>query len=282
MIKHASALLLSVTLVSITACDSSHMRDTDSGPRVRIDATVGGVDARGPDAGCPGGVCACPSDINPWDPGSPGSQCTVEGARCGSAGGVCDGALSCTCTSGVWQCRVAEPDPACYCGREPTMGSPCNTEGMGCGACCPGPGEWPALSCVEGRWAAAACPPVVCPDRGCPVDRVAAVGAYCPATNTTCGNPCCSSPIRCSDTHRWVSLPEADCICPFNEEFTCGAGSCVADQVCTSDCGPMDGVIFSCQPSRSGCVGCACFTEPGVICEEIDGHIFVRPNGFCG
>lgn len=69
MTKPASAFLFSLAFASIAACDNSHMRgDTDSGPRARIDATVvgavdaavGAVDAALPDAGCPGGVCACP------------------------------------------------------------------------------------------------------------------------------------------------------------------------------------------------------------------------------
>ncbi len=270
-----SIAALSLVLATLSACDNTHTRGTeDSG--IPVDATTR-VDAfTATDTGCAGGICACSPDVNPFRP----TACSVEGERCGSTGGACGGGTDCTCTAGLWQCRVAEPDPACWCGREPTMGSPCNTEGMGCGACCPGPGEWPALQCVGGRWAAAACPPVECPDHGCPVDRPGAVGTSCPSPGTRCGNACCSSPIQCDPaTRRWVALPEADCICS-EPDFVCGEGSCTADRDCISECGPADGIIFSCHSAPDGCTGCGCY--PGQACEVRDGHVFVLPSGFCG
>ncbi len=285
MNKHASALLLPLAFVSIAACDSSHTRgDGDSGPPTRIDATVIPLDVGAIDAGCPGGICACPADLNPWDPTSPGSRCSVEGARCGSGGGsVCGAAISCTCMDSAWQCFVAEPDPACTCGREPTIGGPCSEDGMGCGACCPGPGEWPAMQCVDGRWEAGLCPPILCPEsNSCPADRASAVGRLCSSPGARCGSACCSAAIECDPaTNRWVALPDADCICNLRE-YECGDGTCAEGQDCVGECGPADGVIFTCEPPPAGCMGCGCYTDPGLRCEERDGNVFVRTIGFCG
>lgn len=291
MTKPTSAFLFSLVFISIAACENSHVRgDTDSGPRARIDATVvgavdaavGAVDAALPDAGCPGGVCACPDDLNPWDPTSPSSQCSVEGARCGSNGGACGGLLSCTCTAGAWGCLVAEPDPACTCGREPTLGGPCSEDGMSCGTCCPAPGEWSPMRCVDGAWEAGLCPPVLCPSGSCPADRREAVGSSCTSSGARCGSACCSSAIECDPaTNRWIGLPDADCICNLRE-YDCGGGSCAEGQNCVGECGPADGVIFTCENPPAGCTGCGCYTDPGLACEERDGNIFVRTLGFCG
>lgn len=276
MIKRVSKFVFSLALASIAACDSSHTRgDGDSGPPMRIDATVGGPDVG---LGCPGGICACAPDLNPWEP----TACTVEGARCGSSGGACGGALLCTCTSGTWECMVAEPDPACWCGREPTIGGPCSEAGMTCGTCCPGPGEWAPLQCVDGRWEAGLCPPILCPEaESCPADRREAVDRPCTSPGARCGSPCCSAAIECDPaTNRWVALPDADCICNLRE-FECGSGSCAEGQHCVGECGPADGVIFTCEPPPAGCTGCGCYTDPGLTCEERDGNVVVRRAGFC-
>ena len=279
------AFAFALAVATLAGCDDSHTRDTDSGldaPSTLRDTNPRLGETGTLDASCAGGLCACPPGINPWDPRAPGSRCSVEGAECGSNGGICGGALSCTCTAGQWQCRVAEPDPACRCGRQPTLGSPCVDDGMTCGACCPVAGEWPLLECVEGRWAPGACPAIVCPDRGCPVDRAAAVGTSCPNPGRLCGNACCSTPIQCApDSGRWVALPEADCICA-QPDFACGSGTCTADQACVGECSPSDGIDYSCQGPREGCTGCGCYTDPSVLCEVRDGHVFVRPTGFCG
>ncbi len=278
-----SELLLTLSVLAplaLSACDSSHMRGDDAGPR---------PDASSPDASASldgGGIC--PDGIDPWNPMSPGSRCTTEGERCSSGGGsVCGAGMFCECRSGSWSCAVAEPDPACYCGREPEPGSPCNVEGDSCGACCPMPGEnaWAPLTCSGGRWEPLGCPPIECPGdpAPCPADRPAAVGQPCDGSSRICGNPCCGEAITCSPDGVWVSGPDAACACAPDSSFACGPGSCTSDRACVSFCGPTDGVEHRCDALPEGCSSCACaVVSPGQVCEERDGRVFLSVAGFCG
>jgi len=230
-------------------------------------------------------ICSdeCPAGIEPWNPDSPGNACAPEGRECASGGSVCGAGMFCQCASGRWSCAVAEPDPACYCGREPAEGSPCVEEGMLCGSCCPTPGS-PAFgpfTCVGGRWTIndcpAECPPIAEPP--CPADRP--LGLACPLEGQLCGNPCCDA-IQCT-AGVWGPGPEVGCACDPSSVFTCGTGSCTADRACASHCGPADGIEHSCLALPTGCHSCDCApVDPGVICEEREGHVFLREAGFCG
>jgi hypothetical protein len=223
---------------------------------------------------------ACPSGIDPYRPSAPGNACAVDGATCRSGEGACGGALFCTCMGGSWNCAVAEPDPVCWCGREPREGDPCDGEGATCGACCPSSDEplWAPRVCVGGRWTAAACPAVECPPRSCPSDTRGALGQPC-AEGQTCGDPCCSTAIRCVGGV-WVPGPEADC--DRCRSFGCGPGSCRDDQYCRSGCGPTDGIEYTCEPLFE-CRDCSCLAVPsGGTCEVIDGRVFVQEPLGCG
>ncbi len=233
---------------------------------------------------CPNTMC--PPDINPWNPTDPHSACSPDGAMCSSGGtDVCGSAMSCRCESGHWNCAVAEPDPVCWCGRQPSAGDRCNMEGASCGECCPTPGGtgWPAMQCVSGHWTAATCPAIECAAvaRECPADTAILLGTACPTTEgARCGDPCCSDSVTCFDGV-WVRGPEADCaLC---SEYVCGAGHCRADQTCTSRCGPADGIEYFCAPQVSGCNACSCMPPSSISrCEMIDGHPHVSEIGFCG
>lgn len=232
---------------------------------------------------CPDG--RCPDGIDPW--ATPGTACGVEGAHC-SGGGTdpCGSALECDCSGGHWSCLVAEPDPVCYCGREPSAGDRCNEEGAACGECCPtlGGTGWAAMTCVDGHWQPAACPELVCPPiaEDCPVDRASALGTACLVEHQLCGNPCCDSAFQCSGGV-WVEGPFAACACDPSTAYACGAGTCERGQACSSHCGPADGIEHSCSPLPEGCTSCECVTVPaGYTCEVRDGHVFLSMSGFCG
>jgi hypothetical protein len=246
----------------------------------------------GPDCVCdtsgptPAYVCGseCPPGIMPWNPEDPANACSPEGRSCfsGSAS-ACGAAMSCQCMGGRWTCAVAEPDPACWCGREPTAGGPCTEEGMSCGACCPTP-ESPAFgpfTCVGGEWVLGDCPAIECPPvvDSCPAVRE--LGSPCGVEGQTCGDACCSAQTCLGGV--WTPGPEADCLCDPGRSFACGAGSCTSDRVCVSDCGPDDGLVHRCDALPSGCTRCDCLAlPPGQVCEEIDGHAHVRVSDFCG
>jgi len=259
------------------------------------------VDARTCPPGCVGGapaggncecqgttwVCEpeeCPSGLNPWSPDDPANACRVEGAECNAGtGSACGAGMWCTCESGRWSCAVAEPDPVCWCGREPEIGDPCNGSEPTCGQCCPtadGP-NWPAMECVDGAWQPAACPEIVCPpvEESCPADTSAVRGDFCGIDGQSCGDPCCGSAIVCEDGI-WRRGPDADCIC--EDPQPCGSGGCPAPQYCHQSCGPDDGIIDRCVPLLTDCASCECLEiESWERCEMVDGRPHVQPVG-CG
>jgi len=228
----------------------------------------------------------CPPDVNPWNPDHPGNACSPEGATCnGGSSDECGGGLWCTCESGRWNCAVGEPDPVCWCGREPSEGDRCNDDGMTCGECCPTAGGtgWPAMQCVEGHWTSAACPEIVCPAVAvaCPVDTSTVLGRPCAIEEASCGDQCCSNAIVCQGGG-WVEGIDADCL--TCNSYACGGGLCSDDQYCNSYCGPDDGIDYDCQPlPPTDCHECGCLDlPPGHTCTMIDGHPHVRELGFCG
>ncbi len=298
-------------VVGLAGCSASHVELGDGGitgaDAPPGDASCGSsaaptcVSSCGSDAGapadcvdgawvCPAGTVdilscptACPPGIDPW--ASPGTVCSTEGAHCSSGGDACGSGMWCECSGGHWSCAVAEPDPVCYCGREPAAGDRCNEEGASCGECCPTPGGtgWPAMSCVGGHWQPAACPPVVCPllPRACPVDGPAVIGTPCADEAQICGNACCGTAFQCSGGV-WVSGPDADCACRPGA-FACGVGTCEDYQACTSQCGPTDGIEHTCTLLPDGCTSCDCIAVPaGYSCEMRDGSVFLSMMGFCG
>ncbi len=239
-----------------------------------------GCTCRGTEWVCP--PRECPADINPWDPDHPGNACTTEGATCRNGGdSPCGGFMSCTCEGGRWTCLVAEPDPVCWCGREPSEGDACSEEGAVCGECCPAPGGWAAMACHDGAWTTATCPEIVCPvDVSCPVETSTLLGRSCSVDGAACGDPCCSNAVRC-EGGTWVHGPDADCITCNSHE--CGGGLCNEHQYCNAFCGPADGIDYDCQPLPDGCSDCSCLDlPPSHTCSMIDGHPHVRELGFCG
>jgi len=227
----------------------------------------------------------CPSGINPWDPSDAGNACLFEGATCtGGAGDSCGAGLSCRCTSNRWVCAVAEPDPVCWCGREPREGDDCNGDAATCGQCCPtadGP-NWPAMECVDGSWRYAACPDIECPPvyEECPVDTASEIGRTCTIDRQLCGNPCCSTAITCNEG-RWEAGPFAACAC--EPAHPCGDGTCTSRQYCRQRCGPADGLQHHCVAAPEGCDTCACLPlDDSQVCEMVDGRPMVRMAGFCG
>ncbi len=310
MRAHGFLLFLSVT-VSVVGCSAAHGRFDDGG--VSDAATCGGptpfwcVSSCDSDAlqrptceggawrcppgtidhsTCPPAASICPDGINPWDRSDPGSACDVEGATCtNSGGGPCGGGMFCTCESGSWNCAVAEPDPVCWCGREPSAGDPCNEEGSSCGQCCPtadGP-NWPAMGCVDGRWQPTACPDV-CPPVGgaiCPADADAAVDTACTTEGQQCGTVCCGRTGITCRSGRWQRDVGMACAC--EPAITCGPGSCTAQQYCRTQCGPDDGAEYHCLSRPDGCDTCDCVPlSDSQACEMIDGHPYVTEAFGCG
>lgn len=226
-------------------------------------------------------------DLDPWNPMDPRNACSVEGATCNSGSGdACGAAMFCTCTRGAWNCAVAEPDPVCWCGRQPAEGDRCAEEGASCGECCPTPGGtgWPAMQCVSGHWETSPCPAVECPMvepiLECPVDTSTLLGRACAEEGAYCGDSCCSSSVECR-AGLWVRGPEADC--ESCNEYACGEGACREDQYCGSRCGPADGIAFYCAPLGFDCHDCSCLVlDASQRCEMIDGHPHVSQLGFCG
>jgi hypothetical protein len=272
-----SGVLLVALLVSLAAgCSDAHVRVGDDAGSVGdaaplIDAHVSGE---------------CPPGINPWNPSDPASACSPEGATCTSGSGdACGSFMSCTCEMGHWSCAVAEADPVCWCGRQPSEGDRCNTEGMSCGECCPTPGGtgWPAMQCMAGHWTAAACPAVVCPPietPECPANTRPLIGTACTSEGQFCGDACCSDPITCT-AGVWQMGPEADCFACL--EYPCGDGACRTDQTCVSRCGPADGIEYVCAARDASCNDCSCIPITSAQrCEMIDGHPHVSETGFCG
>lgn len=228
---------------------------------------------------CSGG---CPAGIDARDPDAPGSACSTEGATC-SEGTQCGSAMFCTCESGRWNCGVAEPDPVCWCGREPEVGDACNGEAPECGQCCPtaeGP-NWPPMSCVDGAWQPTACEEIACPEvlLECPVDIESVLGTACVHDAQSCGNPCCGS-IQCNGGI-WERGPLLGCACELAP--ACGSGSCTAQQSCNVRCGPDDGSEYYCRQLPEGCDSCECAPLlPGQTCEMIEGRVHVNENEICG
>lgn len=228
----------------------------------------------------------CPSGIDPWNPENPANACSPEGRSCRSGGGsACGFFMGCDCEGGRWSCVVAEPDPACWCGREPELGSACNEEGALCGSCCPtpeSPEPFGPFTCIDGHWSANDCPAIECPSidpPACPAVRE--IGTPCASEGQTCGDVCCSAQT-CVDGV-WMPGPEADCLCDPTRSFACGSGSCTDGNACTSYCGPDDGLEHRCDPLPEGCTSCGCLDlEPGQLCEDRDGHVFSSGNELCG
>ena len=219
----------------------------------------------------------CPDGINPWNPSDPANACSPEGRHCENLGGECGGAMFCDCTSGRWDCAVAEPDPACFCGREPTAGGACVSDGEICGQCCPtseGP-SWDPMVCEGGRWTPAACPDVECEPvvEVCSVDPRDEIGERCEIEGQACGDQCCGDSTICR-AGRWELGPEALCFACL--AFECGTGSCHDGQYCSNGPGPDDGPIFQCVSLPEGCSDCGCIPIPDSYeCEMIDGRPYV-------
>lgn len=241
----------------------------------------------------PGCVCdrgewrcdaTCPPDLNPWDPSHPSNACWVEGAECTSGGtDPCGGGMWCTCRGGRWECAVAEPDPVCYCGREPSEGDRCVEEGASCGECCPLPGGWPAMTCSGGRWTAAECGDVLCPPAPslpCPANTASIAGRACDLEGASCGDECCGDHVVCTGG-RWE--PQTGVPCVWCSAWECGDGSCHDGELCHETCGPADGPAYFCEPTPEGCSSCDCIPLWGTQrCEMIDGHPHVIDLGLCG
>ncbi len=226
----------------------------------------------------------CPPDLNPWDPRDPHNACAAEGAECTSGGtDPCGGGMWCECRGGLWECAVAEPDPVCWCGRQPSEGDRCSEEGAMCGECCPTPGGWPAMVCEGGHWTPALCPDVECapvPAVSCPANTSSVIGHACDVEGASCGDPCCDDAIVCRGG-RWEPGPVADCVwCPA---WTCGDGACHSNEYCHRSCGPTDGIVYTCEPTPESCSSCDCIPLWGTQrCEMVDGHPHVIDLGFCG
>ncbi len=225
----------------------------------------------------------CPPDLNPWDPTDPNNVCSVEGAECSSGSGdQCGGAMFCTCIGHLWQCAVAEPDPVCWCGREPSEGDRCVEEGAMCGECCPTPGGpgWAPMICAGGHWTAAACPPG-CPapePSPCPANTASVLGQACGPEGAFCGDACCDDAIVCQGG-RWEPGPVADCT--WCSAWACGDGNCHDGEYCHQGCGPTDGPEYFCEPA-AGCSSCDCLPNLDYQrCEMVDGHPLVIDVG-CG
>lgn len=265
-----------LSALCVVGCADSHGVPQGDASLLPRDGSIFLPDAPLPDAG----NRSCPADFNPWDPNA---TCSVEGAHCESGGtDVCSSFISCDCRAGRWQCAVAEADPVCWCGRQPNVGDRCSTEGMSCGECCPTPGSWGALVCVDGHWAASACPPVVCPAilEECPVDTASVLGTSCSSEGQQCGDSCCGTPIVCQGG-AWRPGPIADCA--TCNQYACGEGFCRGDQFCGSRCGPTDGIDHYCARSSDGCNDCGCLVlDANQSCTMVDGHPVVAELGFCG
>lgn len=263
-------------------CPPSAPLDPSECPPGCVGATPPGCVCEGTRFVCEDPIC--PAGINPWDPMDPAGVCRVEGATCtGGSTDPCGSGLFCTCTAGRWSCAVAEPDPACWCGREPEIGGRCNGDVPTCGQCCPtaeGP-NWPAVECVDGTWQPAACPEIVCPPvyEVCPVDTASALGLACPIEGQSCGDPCCGTAIVCGEG-RWQPGPDADCACRMGEP--CGEGECRDGQYCRESCGPADGIEHHCVALPEDCARCGCLPlEPWQTCAMVDGRPRVGVMG-CG
>lgn len=257
-------------------------RDTTSCPPTCHGPPPPGCTCVGTEWRCDG---TCPADLNPWDPTDPRNACAVEGAECTSGGtDPCGGATFCSCREGRWQCGVAEPDPVCYCGREPSEGDRCAEEGATCGECCPTPGGtgWAPMACEGGRWTAAACPAIECPPLviTCPAQTASALGQPCDLEGSSCGDPCCGDAIVC-EGGRWQPGPTL--LCAVCQQFPCGAGACHDGQYCHQACGPADGIVHLCEPAPAGCASCECIPLwETQRCEMIDGRPRVTDLGGCG
>ncbi len=267
-------------LVLLFGCANSHGRDHDVGPgdpdSALPDAATRDSGARDSGGDSDPGL-RCPDGINPWDPSDPGNACSPEGRHCENVGGECGGGMFCDCEAGRWLCAVAEPDPACFCGRVPTAGGACSVgEGEVCGECCPEVGGWEPLVCEGGRWTPGVCPDVECevvPEvpEVCSTNTSRDIGQRCSWEGQTCGDPCCDDEIECRDGF-WRHLP-SEILCYACIEFACGDGHCHDGQYCKSSPGPDDGGIFQCASLTEGCNDCGCIPIPeGYECEMVDGR----------
>jgi hypothetical protein len=176
---------------------------------------------------------------------------------------------------------ICPGDPVCTCERQPERGEPCEAEGASCGQCCPQPGEWPLMTCEGGTWQPGGCPPVICPPPLCPADLRTAIGQPCSSEGQSCGNGCCGTAFECR-AGAWRESEPLDCICEPGSAQPCGTGQCNLDQICQTDCGPDDGIVYSCASAFGNCGSCDCITPPdGHTCVEENGRIFFSA-GPCG
>lgn len=253
-------------------------RDLSTCPPSCIGPRPPGCACVGTEWRCEGGTC--PPDLSPWEP----TACAIEGAECTSGGtDPCGVGMFCTCRAGLWECAVAEPDPVCWCGRAPSEGDRCNEEGATCGECCPEASEWSAMTCVGGRWTAAACDAEVCPPVAripCPANTMSIAGRACEVEGASCGDECCGDLVVC-ESGTWQ--PQEGVPCVWCSAWTCGDGSCHDGEYCHETCGPDDGAVHYCEPTPEGCSSCDCLPLWGTQrCEMIDGHPHVFDLGLCG
>ncbi|MFT5354720.1 MAG: hypothetical protein ACI9KE_001928 [Polyangiales bacterium] len=271
-----------VSFLVLAACSSSHNNqlDEDAGPdAIAVDASA--PDSQTPDVLDAGAVVLeCPPGIDPY--AAPYEACSPEGATCREGSGQCGSLLACECTDGLWNCLFAHPDPVCTCGREPSEGDPCVEEGALCGECCPAAGDpdWAPMTCVEGSWQPAGCPPIECPavTASCPVNPADHVGDDCFNEGLSCGNACCGTGIDCNGGI-WRPGPDAECLC--EPQRPCGPGTCRNNQYCVQSCGPDDGPEYACEALPEACFDCSCISlETGGRCEMVDGAPVI--GHFCG
>lgn len=289
-------------VTSLAGCFSAHS-DT---PMTMADASVDGIvsiDA-GPldssilDASHVDAAWTCPSDLPVWNGNT---SCEHEGQNC-SAGSpsVCGSAYSCNCHLGFWTCAIAEPDPACWCGRYPSLGSECNTEEQECpspASCDP---SRPNLVCQSGHWIADPLNNELCaPPTVCPADADLVLGDPCATEGTLCSRTlCCELPtvpghelshasLVC-DGGVWVDARiEADCIpeIPMCNVFLCGTGFCMTDEICVQSCGPADGPQFDCyrvSPLDCGGLWGSLGRPPASCTTDSEGHLRAVIESFCG
>lgn len=296
--KNLCAILCQVSVCfGLVACSSSHGTDgtvdaaIDTG--VPVDAEI--VTDAGPRSDA-SGSCPATGVLPVWNATTP---CSDVGLTCSSGGtSTCGSFYSCECEStGFWSCAIAEPDPACWCGRYPSVDSECVTEGQQCtnGSSCDE--SHPALVCHSRRWTVDAA--ASCGLRECPANVAEAIGTPCDVGGVTCNQALCctyaspgstvrSASILCSGS-TWIEQAIAvDCIPEMSvcDGFACGSGFCRPDQACVQRCGPTDGVNFSCVSIDGVAPSCDALVErlgvpPSTCHTDGAGNVTVN-EGLCG
>lgn len=299
--KNFCATLCHVAItMAVAGCSSSHGNTAPAD--ASVDATGGDADVAldsdvprdaAPDAP---GTCPATGALPVWNATTP---CSTVGLNCSDGStSVCGSAYSCTCeASGFWSCYIAEPDPACWCGRYPDVGTDCNTEGQ---------------ECRNGSVCDDASPPLVCRDRHWQVNEATSCNVHeCPAegweaAGTACsvGGEMCDQAICCEYTNSegtripesflecnggyWINQPIAvDCVPEVVacDGFPCGRGFCGSDAACVARCGPSGGAVYSCVSIEETELSCAALVEalelPPEYCSVDEaGHIYFNA-AFC-